>query len=224
VHLLHGDDRVIVGYYARMTRLFEQHPLAGAAFSSYASIDEVGSRTYVPAPIDSAGILSNWLLRIAERQLIQYASISVRREVYEHLGSFYGTNYGEDWEMWVRIARYYPVAYTPEILAEYRGHTSSISSAKARQGRIINDLLVVMESIQQHLPDKDKKQVAALSRKFYANIGIGAAYKVLRETQDWPLAQNHVKLALTMSNHPSVYYHLLKFHVKLLLHKYTSYT
>jgi glycosyltransferase involved in cell wall biosynthesis len=224
VHLLHGDDRVMVGYYARMTRLFEQHPLAGAAFSSYASIDEVGSRTYVPAPIDSAGILSNWLLRIAERQLIQYASISVRREVYEHLGSFYGTNYGEDWEMWVRIARYYPVAYTPEILAEYRGHTSSISSAKARQGRIINDLLVVMESIQQHLPDKDKKQVAALSRKFYANIGIGAAYKVLRETQDWPLAQNHVKLALTMSNHPSVYYHLLKFHVKLLLHKYTSYT
>jgi glycosyltransferase involved in cell wall biosynthesis len=115
VHLLHGDDRVMVGYYARMTRLFEQHPLAGAAFSSYASIDEVGSRTYVPAPIDSAGILSNWLLRIAERQLIQYASISVRREVYEHLGSFYGTNYGEDWEMWVRIARYYPWPIRPKF-------------------------------------------------------------------------------------------------------------
>jgi glycosyltransferase involved in cell wall biosynthesis len=224
VHLLHGDDRVVVGYYAQIGKLFEQHPQAGAAFSSYASINEVGDRTYVPAPIDSVGILPNWLVRIAERQQIQYASIAVRREVYEHLGSFYGTNYGEDWEMWVRIARYYPVAYTPQILAEYRGHTSSISSTKARQGRIIEDLLLVMESIQQHLPEKHRKQVAALSRKFYATLGIGVAYQVLRETQDWPLAQSHVKLALTMSKHPAVYYHLVKFHIKLLLHKYTSYT
>ena len=28
----------------------------------------------------------------------------------------------EDWEMWVRIAAHYDVAYTPEILAEYRLH------------------------------------------------------------------------------------------------------
>lgn len=224
VHLLHGDDRVVAGYYTKMTQLFEQHPQAGAAFSCYASIDETGHRTYVPPPIDSTGILPNWLVRIAERQQIQYAAISVRREVYEHLGSFYGTTYGEDWEMWVRIARYYPVAYTPEILAEYRGHTSSISSTKARQGRIIADLLLVMDSIQQHLPEKDKKQVATLSRKFYATLGIGVAYQVLRETQDWPLAQNHIKQALVMSKHPSVYFHLFKFHVKLLLHKYTPYT
>jgi glycosyltransferase involved in cell wall biosynthesis len=224
VHLLHGDDRTVKGYYSRMTELFELYPQAGAAFSSYASINEEGTRTYVPAPIDSTGILPNWLVRIAERQQIQYAAIAVRREVYEHLGSFYGTNYGEDWEMWVRIARYYPVAYTPEILAEYRGHTSSISSTKARQGRIIEDLLLVMDSIQQHLPDKDRKQVAALSRKFYATLGIGVAYQVLRETQDWPLAQHNIRQALVMSKHPSVYYHLLKFHVKLLLSKYTSYT
>jgi glycosyltransferase involved in cell wall biosynthesis len=224
VHLLHGDDRVVTGYYTRITELFELHPQAGAAFSSYASINEVGNRTYIPAPVDKAGILSNWLVRIAERQHIQYASIAVRREVYEHLGSFYGTNYGEDWEMWVRIARYYPVAYTPEILAEYRGHTSSISSIKARQGRIIEDLLLVMESIQQHLPDKDKKLVATLSRKFYATLGIGVAYQVLRETQDWPLAQHHIRQALVMSKHPSVYYHLVKFHLKLLLHKYTAST
>jgi len=28
----------------------------------------------------------------------------VKREVYEKLGGFYGVEYGEDWEMWVRIA------------------------------------------------------------------------------------------------------------------------
>ncbi|TVT43771.1 glycosyltransferase [Hymenobacter setariae] len=224
VHLLHGDDRVVDGFYTKMTQLFEQHPQAGAAFSRYASINETGQRIYVPAPVDSEGILPNWLVRIAERQQIQYAAIAVRREVYEHLGSFYGTNYGEDWEMWVRIARYYPVAYAPEVLAEYRGHTSSISSAKARQGRIIQDLLLVMEAIQQHLPEKDKKLVATLSRKFYATLGIGVAYQVLRETQDWPSAQHHIKQALVMSRHPSVYYHLFKFHIKQLLHKLSLYS
>lgn len=222
VHLLHGDDRVMTGYYARMTQLFELYPQAGAAFSSYACIDWAGSRTHIPTPIDGVGILPNWLVRIAERQLIQYVSIAVRREVYEHLGSFYGTIYGEDWEMWVRIARYYPMAYTPEILAEYRGHDSSISSITVQQGRIIGDLLLVMEAIQKHLPDEDKKRVAVLSRKLYATLGIGAAYQVVRKTHDWSSAQNHANLALTMSRHPSVYYNLFKFYVKLLLHKCTS--
>ncbi len=47
--------------------------------------------------------------------------------MYENLGAFYGVDYGEDWEMWVRIARHYPVAYTPQVLAAYRLHAASIS-------------------------------------------------------------------------------------------------
>jgi hypothetical protein len=125
IHLLHGDDRVLPGFYARLTQLAQEHPEAGAFFSHYASIDEAGNRTHVPVAIPEQGILQDWLLRIPERQYIQYASIAVRREVYEMLGGFYGTNYGEDWEMWVRIARHYPMAYTSEILAEYRGHATS---------------------------------------------------------------------------------------------------
>ncbi|RZK31996.1 MAG: family 2 glycosyl transferase [Hymenobacter sp.] len=221
MHLLHGDDRVRAGYYTRLTQLFALHPEAGAACSNYAFINEAGNQTHVLAPIDAAGILPNWLVRIAERQLVQYAAMAVRREVYEHLGSFYGTNYGEDWEMWVRIARYYPVAYAPEVLAEYRGHTSSISSAKARQGRIIADLLLVMEAIQQHLPDQDKRQVAAFSRRLHASRGIGMAYQVLHETQDWALAQTHIRQVLALSKHPSIYYQLFKFQLKQLFHKYT---
>ena len=222
VHLLHGDDRVLTGYYARMTQLFELYPQAGAAFCSHACIDWAGTRNHIPTPIKGAGILSNWLVRIAERQQIQYVSIAVRREVYERLGSFYGTNYGEDWEMWVRIARYYPMAYTPEILAEYRGHDLSISAVTVQQGRIIEDLLFVMDAIQQHLPDKDKRRVAMLSRRLYATLGIGAAYQVVRKTHDWSLAKDHANRTLTMSRHPSVYYHLLKFNIKVLLHRYTS--
>jgi glycosyltransferase involved in cell wall biosynthesis len=223
IHLLHGDDRVLPGFYARLTQLAQQHPEAGAFFSHYASIDEDGNRTYVPKAIPEQGILQNWLLRIAERQYIQYASIAVRREVYEMLGGFCGTNYGEDWEMWVRIARHYPMAYTPEILAEYRGHAASISSEKDRLGYILTDTTHIIAAIREHLPTKDKERVSSLSKRHYAISSLSAAYRRIRETRNWSLVQPRIDQALEMSRHPYVYYHIFKFYVKLLLLRYAGY-
>lgn len=220
VHLLHGDDRVTPGFYSKMTRLLNTYPQVGAAFSHYAFIDDAGNRTHLPPPEAlQEGILDNWLLRIAQYQRIQYVSIVVRREVYETVSSFYGTNYGEDWEMWVRIARYYPIAYTPEVLAEYRGRTNSISWEKARSGCMVPDLIHVMDRIQHHLPEKDKVRIAKLSRKYYAYMSIGTAYEVLKETRDWSLAQMQIRQSLDLSKHPSIYFHLLKFYVKSMIKK-----
>lgn len=223
VHLLHGDDRVLPGFYDQLTKLAQQHPEAGALFSSFACINKAGNRTYVPTPIPERGILQNWLLRIAEHQYIQYAAIAVRREVYERLGSFYGTNYGEDWEMWVRIARHYPVAYTPKILAEYRDHPASISSEKARLGHIPADLTRVIAAIQQHLPAAEKNRVSSLSRRHHAAFSLNDAYRRIRDTQNWSLARPQIGQALEMSRHPFIYYHIFNFYVKLLLLRYTGY-
>jgi glycosyltransferase involved in cell wall biosynthesis len=222
IHLLHGDDRVVPGFYTQLTQLAQQYPEAGAFFSSYASINEAGQRVYAPEPLPERGLLPNWLLRIAERQYIQYASIAVRREVYEKLGSFYGTNYGEDWEMWVRIARYYPVAYTPEILAEYRGHADSISSEKARLGHELADLTRVIASIEQHLPEKDRQRVGALARQRCAGLSLGTAYRIVQESGDWSAARPQITQVLAMSRHPSIYYTIAKIYVKALLHKYAG--
>jgi glycosyltransferase involved in cell wall biosynthesis len=217
IHLLHGDDRVTVGFYEKMTHVFQQYPEAGAVFSHYAFIDQAGRRTHTPSFKIEAGILKNWLVRISEFQRIQYACITVRREVYERVGSFYGTSYGEDWEMWVRIARFYPVAHIPEILAEYRGHANSISAKKARLGHLIPDLVQVMARIQDHLPIEERQRISKLSGKYYAHLSIGATYHALQETDDWLLAQQQITQSLKLSKHPSVYYHLLKFYIKCLL-------
>jgi glycosyltransferase involved in cell wall biosynthesis len=223
IHLLHGDDRVLPGFYTQLTQLAQQHPEAGAFFSSYVYIDEAGNRMHEPDAIPDQGILQNWLPRIAERQYIQYATIAVRREVYEKVGGFYGTTYGEDWEMWVRIARYYPMAYTPQILAEYRNHAASISSEKARLGHILADLTHVISAIQQHLPSEDKERVSSLSRKRQAVFSLYNAYRRIRNTQNWSLAQPLIAQALKMSRHPSIYYHIVKFRIKIFLIKYTNY-
>ncbi|WP_261990489.1 glycosyltransferase family 2 protein [Hymenobacter sp. BT188] len=217
IHLLHGNDRVKPGFYEKIAQLFQQHPEAGAAFSHCAYIDEQGYQQFLPPLVaPAAGILPNWLLRIAEYQRLQYVSSVVRREVYEKLGSFYGTNYGEDWEMWVRIAAHYPVAYLPEVLAEYRGHPNSISEEKAQAALIVPDLLQVMKRIQQHVPVSHRHQVLAKSKKYYARMSIGSAHHLLKESRSWRLAHLHIKQALALSRHPAVYGDLLKFYFKSL--------
>ncbi|QHT65746.1 glycosyltransferase [Rhodocytophaga rosea] len=221
VHLLHGDDRIRPGFYQTLSLLFEQYPQAGAAFSNYCFINENGHHVLdQPAEAKQAGILSDWLLRIGELQRIQYVAMVVRREVYEKVGSFYGMAYAEDWEMWVRIAKHYPVAYTPEILAEYRGHQDSISWQKEISGQNIVDLLKAMELIQDHLPYSHRKKILQESKKYYARMNIGTAYNIWCHKRNIFLAYSHVKRALSLSRDPIVYFHLLKFYVKAVLRIY----
>ncbi|HET7896240.1 MAG TPA: glycosyltransferase [Flavisolibacter sp.] len=215
IHLLHGDDRVRPGFYQKMAGLFETYPQAGAAICRYAFINTAGKETHLPVlEAKEDGILSNWLLRIAERQRTQYAATVVRRTVYEKLGSFYGMTYGEDWEMWVRIARDYPVVYTPEILAEYRVHHSSISSEKVMDGRVTADYLNAIEFIQQHLPERERKRLRSKSIKDCAFFNINKAYRCWDVLNDKAAAHQQVQQALATSKHPAIVYHAMKIYVK----------
>ncbi|WP_242693049.1 glycosyltransferase family 2 protein [Sabulibacter ruber] len=215
VHLLHGDDRVKPGFYKKIASLFQNYPQAGAAFSSYSFIDEQGATTKIYDPeAEQDGILENWLIRIAERQRIQYAAMVVRREVYEKLGGFYGINYGEDWEMWVRIAKSYPVAYTPEVLAEYRGHLGSLTWEKAVSGKTFTDLLHTINVIQKHIPENHRKEVMYKAKEHCANFLIGMAFNIWKESPNWKCAQNLIRQALLFSKSPYIIGQVIKFYIK----------
>ncbi|SIR44457.1 glycosyltransferase family 2 protein [Pontibacter lucknowensis] len=206
VHLLHGDDKVRPGYYTRIEQLFEQFPSAGAAFSGYCSINEQGQVVSHKKPeMKQDGILPDWLARIGEKQLIQYAAMTVRREVYEQLGAFYGVNYGEDWEMWVRIARHYPTAYTPLTLAEYRQHSTSITSSKFLKGEHLQDLYKAMQLIQTHLPEDQKHTILQRSKKHYATYALNIAARLWHSLRNEQLVEAHIKNALRFHNSPLIY-------------------
>ena len=155
VHLLHGDDAVVPGFYETLARGFQAAPRAGAAFCRDVRIDEEG-RTVSAAYLirDEPGIVDGWLERIAAGQLIQPPAMAVRRSVYEALGGFDEriTCYGEDWEMWVRIAAHYPVWYDPAPLARYRVHGKSLTSASVRTGAHAADYRRVIAMNRMHLP------------------------------------------------------------------------
>jgi glycosyltransferase involved in cell wall biosynthesis len=182
VHLLHGDDMVLNGFYQQMETLFNQFPQAGAAFSRYAYIDDKNNITppgnvLQPKP----GIIDDFLLQIAQKQLLQAAAMVVKRCVYEHLGSFFAVHYGEDWEMWTRIAAHYPVAYTPACLALYRGgqgHSSSITSNSLKTGQNIRDIRKVIEIVQDYLPETKRRELKKSAMRNFSRAYAKASHRI----------------------------------------------
>ena len=197
VHLFHGDDRVKQGFYKRMTALFEKFPRAGAGFCGYDVIDEEGKKTGTELQLsENDCILDNWLCTIAGKQLVQYISMVVKREVYENLGSFYAATYGEDWEMWTRIAAKYPTAYSPEFLAEYRMHFNSISSSSFSSGKNIRDIACILKLIREHLPADQRKEVYRNGLRYYTTWAVKFARTTWYRTNETKIVYRQVFEAL----------------------------
>lgn len=182
IHLLHGDDCVRSGFYRKMQRPLEECPDIGAAFCRYISMDEQGHWHAISQLLQpESGVLSNWLERIALGQRLQTPSMVVRREVYERLGGFDRRlfSYGEDWEMWVRIAAHYPVWYEVEPLALYRIRSTSLSGRSVRTGENGRDLRRAIELNQAYLPDTRAREISQRARENFALACLRRAHRLL---------------------------------------------
>jgi Glycosyl transferase family 2 len=173
VHLLHGDDWVLPGFYATMQAAFED-PAVGAGFCRYIAADAEG-HLRKPATLEQprAGVIPGWLERIAEGQRLQTPTMVVRRKVYEALGGFDPRlAYAEDWEMWVRIAARYAVWYQPDALAVYRIGEGSLSGRMLRTGENVDKLLLAIETNAESLPPDRAREISRLARRSTARAAL----------------------------------------------------
>lgn len=218
VHLLHGDDRVRAGFYDRFESFFKKYPTAGAAYCRYAYIDGNSRFMYNhEKQHDHEGILENFIAALGVRQRIQYAAMVVKREVYEHLGAFYGVEYGEDWEMWMRIASHYPIGYIPDVLADYRKHTSSISGRSVLTGKNMKELDLVMQRIEPMLPAEQKAGIIESSRKFYAHYALRTANQIWSALRDVRGVKAQIREGWRMYKDLGLLYKIVKLYTKMTL-------
>jgi glycosyltransferase involved in cell wall biosynthesis len=183
IHLLHSDDHVRDGFYHKMQTAFENHPEIGAAFCRHICMDERGNWNYISALIETEScVLSNWLERIAVKNYLQTPTIVVRREVYEKLGGFDRRikSWGEDWEMWVRIAANYPVWFEIEPLAVYRDNRlGSLTNQSMRTGKNVQDIRLAAEICKSYLPQSKARKLSRQAREFWAIYALGDSEKLL---------------------------------------------
>ncbi len=161
IHMLHGDDTVNDGFYAKMEQLFQQNPETSVALCRCNYMDkddQVLNQTGILKQED--GVLENFIDTIAVWQKIQPPSIVFKREVYETLGGYDNRlKYIEDWEFYVRAAVYFQYAYTPEVLANYRVFLNSSSQQSIRKGKRIATIWQVKDIIDGYLPDEIKARI-----------------------------------------------------------------
>jgi glycosyltransferase involved in cell wall biosynthesis len=222
VHILHGDDFVLDGYYKEMTDLLTKFPEAGAAFTNfyYANYKSEIVNIVNEPMLATPGIIPDFLTKIAKRQLIQPPAMTVRRSTYEKVGSFFGAHFGEDWEMWVRIASQFPVAYSPKYLATYRvAHGIGISHGSFLTGQNILDISHIIDIIQNHLPAENQKTLKKAALSYYSIYCIRTANSLLYENRR--AAMRQVKGALKMSRSmPTLFWATRFFLMDLLSYKH----
>jgi hypothetical protein len=128
------------------------------------------------------GVLTNWIERIAVRQLIQFPSIVVKRSVYEKLGGFcVEAHYASDWEMWKRISAHNLVWFEPQILACYRMHSASETSRLVQTGSDIADIRRAIEISKSYLPTNSAHQLSNRARENYAFYALRTALHMLHK-------------------------------------------
>ncbi len=146
IHLLHGDDRVIWGFYREMEKLFEQLPDISAGFCRHYFIGKDGDQGYITPIIQETGMMSDFFEKMLQENLVQTPSMVVKRSVYEKIGMFdHRFICKEDYEMWLRIGKYFKVGYCKRPLAEYRNYHGSHTTRTINQNW---DTMLLLQEIK----------------------------------------------------------------------------
>jgi glycosyltransferase involved in cell wall biosynthesis len=218
VHLLHGDDYVLKGFYGAMERAFAEIPEAGAAFCRSVLVDEQGHQhSFTSCLQDNSSLLQDALLHLAAEQHIMTPSIVVRRAVYEDLGAFDERLVcAEDWEMWVRIAAHYPVWFEPQPLAVYRMHRDSNSGRHVRTGEGIRHIHLAIDIMASHLPGSVAETLSRRAKQTYARSAFDTALALLKQ-RDFTGGMAVAKEAFRLSRSPRVFLYAAQRSAKMLL-------
>jgi glycosyltransferase involved in cell wall biosynthesis len=200
VHILHGDDTVLPGFYAHM-RAAAERPDVGAAFCRWITMDEDDHwQSISRLERKQAGVLDRqWVEDLIVSNGLRTPCIVVRRSVYEEIGG-YDTRlfHTADWDMWKRIAVRYPVWYEPAILACYRAHPESDTSRLVRTGRNIEDMRRAISLMEQRLPRNSSRRLSDRARRDCALLAMWLA-NVMLSGGDYSAAIAQAREALKTS-------------------------
>lgn len=82
---------------------------------------------------------------LLEKSFIVQSTVMVRRECFDAVGKYdESLRRGEDWQMFIRLAKKFEFAFLDEILVYYRRHPQSVGASSQSQ---LDDVLSVVDKI-----------------------------------------------------------------------------
>lgn len=151
VAFLDSDDLWLPSRATRHLEVFARYPDIGLCFSQSDFIDETG------APMRIGGVsrnahrvppgVSHLFPSLQEENTVYTSTVTVRRSVLNDVGMMreHGAMAFEDWELWLRIAFYYPVYHIPEVLARTRYHRGNVTLQRAQVTHLDSELRMIVD-------------------------------------------------------------------------------
>jgi len=153
IHILHGDDYVLPGFYAEIERLAGLH----------SDVSFLATRCFL---VDENEIISNVTERILELEeggrsveslyyntSVLFPGVVIRRTFYEaHGGYMPSLVHVADREMWVRAVSLGSGVLSPRVLACYRVSAANDSTRAERSGENVRDLLRLKDVFRERYP------------------------------------------------------------------------
>jgi glycosyltransferase involved in cell wall biosynthesis len=203
VHLLHGDDLVLDGFYRVLQERLREYPDAGAAYCRHLYVDERG-RWLDLAPLAPAcsGMLADGARFLAAEQRIMTPCMVVRRSIYEQVGGFDDRlACAEDWEMWVRVAAAFPVYYEEQPFACYRLHDDSNTGRNLSDGRNLEYTRLAIELFAEYFDPSERASIRRTAFSRYAVSGLDTARR-LQAQRDTAAARAHLRVVWRLEKSP----------------------
>ena len=133
VAFLDADDRWLPHKLERQVEQMVKYPQVGLVSGGEWQVGERGEHPYLVArePLEAEWAFKKMLVE----NFIGNTSLAlVRRSVFDRVGGFdEKVPLGHDWDMWLRIARAFPISVLGEPLIYYTRHSGSLSAGKIEQ-------------------------------------------------------------------------------------------
>lgn len=143
VHLLHGDDYVLPGFYAAVGAVFDQHPGLSIVVTRAFFVDEKGEIDFLSPRLPHwEKAVTHDLGQMMYSNDVCTPAVVVRRSFYERHGGFMPSLiHSADWEMWLRACHLGGALAINQPLAAYRVFAGNHTSLLKRTAENLRDCL-----------------------------------------------------------------------------------
>ena len=166
IAFLDSDDLFVADKLAKQLAVFGAMPDLGFVHANFAKFNDAGEDLGVRDMSHFQGRVYPWILQ-EWSALMALPSLLVRRDVFFEVGGFDETiTWGEDIDLYFRIARRYNLGMVPEVLCKVRVHPGSASASKLGSAESFHRVLEKAIRADQDLPEAFARQAFA---KLYTN-------------------------------------------------------
>lgn len=205
VIFLDADDRLAPGAVDLGVAQLDQHPEAAFVFGRCLMMDPEG--TLLDTPVQPRIVRDHYRELLRRNYIWMTGTVMFRRDALKRVGGFnLAVDASADYDMYLHVARHYPIYDHGHVVAHYRKHDANMSG---NASRMLRETLAVLRN-QRRFLEEDPASIAAFKeglRNWQEFYGAHLATEIRQAVRQRRLVDAAKKAAVLGRYHPRGLWH-----------------